>query len=139
MNDSVSFHTQDIEFEVPNPRKTRKWILGIIRNEKRELAGIHYLFCSDNFLLSLNQKFLKHKSYTDILTFDYSKKGVLSADIYISIDRIKENSLKFKKTFEQELRRVMIHGVLHLLGYSDKTTGEKSAMRKREEACLSLY
>jgi rRNA maturation RNase YbeY len=139
MDGSVSFHVQDIEFNVPFPRKTRKWILDIISAEKRRLIAIHYIFCSDSFLLSLNLRFLKHKTFTDILTFDYSEQGLINADIYISVERVRENSLKFHNTFEHELRRVMIHGVLHLLGYSDKTSGEKSTMRKREEACLSLY
>jgi len=111
----------------------------MIKKEKALLTEINYIFCSDEHLLSLNQKFLNHNTLTDIITFNNStQKGVLEADIYISVPRVQENAQKFKVKFQDEMNRVMIHGILHLLGFKDKKTSEKALMRKKEEACLSL-
>ncbi len=136
---SIQFFTEDITYSVIKPRKTASWIKEVIKNEKATLSEINYIFCSDKYLLSLNQQFLNHNTFTDIITFNNSvQKDLLSADIYISIDRVKENADKFKVLFENEIHRVMIHGVLHLLGFKDKKPAEKALMRKKEEACLSL-
>jgi rRNA maturation RNase YbeY len=111
----------------------------VAKTEKKEIGDLTYVFCSDDYLLSLNQQFLKHNTLTDIITFDYSEgKKELSGEIYISIDRVADNAAKFKTDFQDELHRVMIHGVLHLAGYKDKKPAEKALMRKKEEACLSL-
>jgi probable rRNA maturation factor len=100
---------------------------------------INYIFCSDSYLLSLNKGFLKHNTLTDIITFDNSEgTGSMEGEIYISIERVKENATKYDVSFEDELNRVMIHGILHLLGYKDKKPSEKALMRKKEEAYLSL-
>jgi probable rRNA maturation factor len=109
-----------------------------IKKEKKGIGDLTYVFCSDEYLLSLNQKFLNHNTLTDIITFDYSEAKTLSGEIYISIERVAENAEKFKVAFEDELHRVMIHGVLHLAGYKDKRPAEKALMRKKEEASLSL-
>ncbi len=115
------------------------WIKEVIKNEKARLIEINYIFCSDEHLLSLNQKFLDHNTLTDIITFSNStNKGILEADIYISVPRVQENAQNFKVDFQDEMNRVMIHGVLHLLGFKDKKPTEKALMRKKEEACLSL-
>lgn len=107
--------------------------------EKHQLKEINYIFCSDFFLLNLNQDFLNHDTLTDIITFDNSEnKIMLEGEVYISIDRVKENASKFKSEFQDELDRVIIHGVLHLMGYKDKESTDKALMRKKEEACLSL-
>lgn len=136
---AIHFFTEDITYTVIKPRKTASWIKAVIKKEKATLSEINYIFCSDKYLLSLNQQFLKHNTLTDIITFNNSyKKGVLAADIYISVERVKENADKFKVLFENEIHRVMIHGVLHLLGFKDKKPAEKALMRKKEEACLSL-
>jgi len=103
------------------------------------VGDINYIFCSDSYLLKLNQEFLSHQTYTDIITFDYSVGKTISGEIYISLDRIKENANHFNVSPQEELLRVMIHGVLHLSGYRDKKRAEKSIMRKKEEACLSLW
>lgn len=136
---AIHFFTEDITYSIIKPRKTVSWIKAVIKKEKASLSEINYIFCSDKYLLSLNQQFLNHNTLTDIITFNNStQEGVLKADIYISVERVKENADKFKVLFEDEIHRVMIHGVLHLLGFKDKRPAEKALMRKKEEACLSL-
>lgn len=136
---AIHFFTEDITYSIIKPRKTVSWIKAVIKKEKASLSEINYIFCSDKYLLSLNQQFLNHNTLTDIITFNNStQEGVLKADIYISVERVKENADKFKVLFENEIHRVMIHGVLHLLGFKDKRPAEKALMRKKEEACLSL-
>jgi probable rRNA maturation factor len=135
----IHFFTESITFKLPHPRKTTAWIKLVAQKEKRIIKEINYIFCSDEYLLQLNQDFLNHNTLTDIITFDNAEdKKNLEGEIYISIDRVKENALKFETSFEDELHRVMIHGVLHLIGYKDKKPADKTLMRKKEEACLSL-
>ena len=135
---SINFLSEGIEFKVKNQNKLRAWIKKVIETEGKKLSTLVYIFCSDSYLLTINQDFLKHKTLTDIITFDYSLEGRVDGEIYISIERVSENALKFGKTIEDELHRVMIHGVLHILGFKDKSPSQKSIMRKKEEACLSL-
>ena len=136
---SINFLSEGITFKPKNQAKLRSWIKKVIASEGRGLSSLIYIFCQDSYLLAINQNYLKHKSLTDIITFDYSKGGSVDGEIYISIDRVKENATKFEKSFEEELHRVMIHGVLHILGLKDKSLSQKSIMRKKEEACLSLW
>lgn len=112
--------------------------MAIISQEKKQLGKIHFIFCSDKYLLQLNQQFLRHDEYTDIITFDYSQGPILSAEIYISIDRVKENAQQFGVSFDKELQRVMAHGILHLAGYKDKCPEQRAVMRRREDECLRL-
>jgi probable rRNA maturation factor len=136
----VNFFTEDIDFKVPFPRKTATWIQQAITKEKKQLYQLNYVFCSDDYLHQINQQYLNHRSLTDIITFDNSEgSGKLEGDIFISIDRVKENSQIFLVPFDIELRRVIIHGALHLIGYSDKTEQAKAVMRKKEDAYLSLF
>ena len=135
----IRFFYEKVDFKITNPRKTVNWITESARREKRSVSDINYVFCSDNYLLKLNQEFLAHKTLTDIITFDYSEGKNISGEIYISPDRIKENSLKFNSRFQDEILRVMIHGILHLAGYNDKKPKEVATMRKKEEAYLSLW
>jgi rRNA maturation RNase YbeY len=136
----IRFFSEDISFKIDLPRKKTLWIKEVARREKKTIKEINYVFCSDKYLLQLNQGFLNHKTLTDIITFDNSEgKNGLEGEIYISIERVQENAIKFNNEFEDELHRVMIHGVLHLIGYKDKKPSEKALMRKKEEACLSLY
>jgi len=100
---------------------------------------LSYIFCSDKYLLSINQKYLNHNTFTDIVTFDLAESAEIDGEIYISVGRVKENAVKYEVDFEEELRRVIIHGLLHLIGYKDKTASQKVQMRKKEQACLSLY
>jgi probable rRNA maturation factor len=136
---SIHFFSQDIRFKLKNPRKVTFWIKRVVEKESSSIQEINYVFCSDLYLLNLNRGFLKHNTLTDIITFDNSEgRASLEGEIYISIDRVKENAEKYNVPFDEELSRVMIHGVLHLLGYKDKKPSEKALMRKKEEACLSL-
>jgi rRNA maturation RNase YbeY len=137
---TIHFFSEKVKFKLANPRKTRTWIERVAKQEGKELGEINIIFCSDTFLLQLNQSHLNHDTLTDIITFDYteSPKSALSGDIFISIHRVKENAVKFKVPIDSELHRVIIHGVLHLIGYKDKTTSQKSTMRGKEDAYLSL-
>lgn len=136
---SVQFFTEDIDFKFSGPRKTTSWIKEVIESEGASLVLINYIFCSDNHLLKINSDFLAHNTYTDIVTFDNSEaQNQIEADIFISVERVSENAAKYKVGFEDELHRVIIHGVLHLLGYKDKSARQKALMRKKEDTYLSL-
>lgn len=136
---SINFFNQDLPFKLPKPRKTTAWIRKVILLEKKKLVQLNYIFCSDQYLQEINQKYLQHKSLTDIITFDNKEiTGVIEGDVFISIERIKENSFEWGADLQEEIHRVLIHGVLHLVGYSDKTKQDKSRMRKKEDAYLSL-
>ncbi len=127
----LTFHTEDIDFQLDNTEKIQDWISQTIQEEGGTLSFINFIFCSDTYLHRINLEYLKHDTYTDIITFPYSNETIES-DIFISIDRIRENAKTFDVTFQKELHRVMIHGVLHLLGYGDKTEEEQQAMRDKE-------
>lgn len=129
----------EYDFKVEHPRKTSQWIGKSIATEKKKVGDINYVLCSDEYLLRLNQQFLKHDTYTDIISFDYTAGKVIAGEIYISLDRVRENSENYRILFSDELRRVLIHGVLHFCGYSDKKKAHKVVMRKKEEAYLSLW
>ena len=116
----------------------KQWITTIVENNKKEVGEISYIFCSDEQLLEINKEFLNHDYYTDIITFDYSEADVISGDLFISIERIKDNAKTLKTSYQEELHRVIIHGVLHLLGYKDKTEVESENMRKLEDDCLLI-
>ena len=139
----INFHTEDIKFSLKNKTILKEWIISTIEKKKRKAQEINFVFCSDNYLLKMNKEYLKHNTYTDIITFDYSKAEKISGDIFISIDRVNKNASKFSSkgipsetSFEEELHRVIIHGILHLLGYTDKTKAAKEEMTKQEELCL---
>jgi rRNA maturation RNase YbeY len=135
----ISFHNQNIKFSLKDKTILKQWIKSTIEKKKRKTGEINFIFCSDEHLLGINKQYLDHDTYTDIITFDYSKEDVklpISGDIFISIDRVKENAEKFSKTFENELHRVIIHGTLHLLGYADKTKSAKAEMTKEEDKSL---
>jgi probable rRNA maturation factor len=134
----VQFFTEGISFKLPSPRKTKAWIEKVTSIEGSAIDSITYVFCSDSYLADINYLYLKHKSLTDIVTFDYSEDNLISGEVYISIDRVKENAVKFQQTVDNELHRVIIHGILHLLGYKDKSPSQKTAMRKKEDTYLSL-
>ncbi len=135
-----SFHDYDIRSGIKQKRKIAFLVKEILK-KKRADYNINYIFCSDDYLLDINKEYLKHKTLTDIITFDLSEKGtdLLIADIYISIERIEDNALKFEKPFTEELLRVVIHGILHLIGYKDKTTKQKTTMRRMETRWINHY
>ena len=138
----IRFHSQDIEFKLKHPRLISTWLEAVARKERARFESLDYVFCSDEFLLKINREYLQHNTLTDILTFDLTEpagsRRRIEAEIYISIPRVEENSRDFGAPFEQELHRVMVHGVLHLCGYRDKTAQEKALMRGKEDASLSL-
>ncbi len=116
--------------------KVDKWIENTVQNENNRVGEINVIFCSDEHLLTMNIEHLKHDFYTDIITFDYSDKDIVSGDLFISKERVEDNANKFKESFEKEIHRVIIHGVLHLLGYNDKTEKEQKQMREKENFYL---
>ena len=136
---SIRFASQDIDFELPQAEKVKKWIMQVILRREKRVGNISYLFCDDEYLLGVNQRFLNHDTYTDIITFDYVVADIISGDIMISVDRVGENAEKYGVPFEQELHRVVIHGVLHLLGQGDKSDAEATEMRRQEEDALRLW
>ncbi len=136
----IHFFSEDITFKVPHPIKTRRWIKAVIEGEQYVLNQLNYIFCSDEYLLNVNREYLDHDYYTDIITFDNSEEeNTIEGDLFISIDRIKNNAEQMNISFEKELRRVMIHGVLHLTGYDDTSEELKQKIRLKEDECLSLF
>ena len=136
---NIHFFPEGVKFDMKDKRRIRHWIIQAIENEKHRLGVLNFIFTSDDILFELNQQYLGHSTLTDIITFDLSEtKSKLEGDIYISIDRAKENARKFMEPVDREIKRLIIHGVLHLAGHHDKTRAEKQAMRSREEYYLSL-
>ena len=130
----VSFHNADVTFKLAAKAALKKFISSSFEKEAKKKLSISYVFCSDEYLLGVNQNFLRHDYYTDIITFPLSEtEKKVEAEIYISIDRIRDHAAKLKVPFDQELYRVIFHGVLHLIGYKDKTPAQKAEMRKAEE------
>ncbi len=135
---SIRFFSEDVSYTLKEKMLLRVWIYHTITEEGSKLKELNFIFCSDAYLLNINQQYLKHDTYTDIVTFDNSEEEkVISGDIFISIDRIRENALNFKVAGRDELHRVMIHGTLHLLGYPDKGKTAKALMTKKENFYLS--
>ena len=136
----IKFFSEDIDFDLPQQPVLGNWIIEIFQQESgKKLKQVHYVFCSDRFLVDINRKFLHHDTLTDIITFDLSEKtDNVEAEIYISIPRVRENSKNMGIPFQQELHRVMIHGILHLAGYDDQSADEKRIMRIKENECLNL-
>lgn len=134
----IGYFAEDVSFPKFKRRETSGWIKKVIVNEGKSLGDISFIFCSDEYLLDVNKKYLEHDYYTDIITFDYVEQDVISGDIFISVDRVGENAGLFSKTFADELNRILIHGVLHLLGYKDKNDSEKERMTEREDFYLNV-
>ena len=128
----------ETNFILNNEEQLTNWVESCIVSNKFKVGEINYIFCDDVYLHKLNVEFLQHDTYTDIISFDNTMGRLISGDIFISIDRVKENSTVFTSSFEDELHRVMIHGVLHYMGYNDKTIEEKEMMRSKEDQCLFL-
>lgn len=136
---NISLFYQDVLPFDGREEHSLDWISSIVSKHQFELSSLSYIFCDDEQLYKINLEHLNHDTYTDIITFDYSDEAsTLEGDIYISLDRIKDNAIELGKSFDEELHRVLIHGVLHLLGYNDKTVAEKEVMREKENTCLSL-
>ena len=133
----ISFHSEN-GFELKDHSVLKAWITKTIQSEKKNVGEINYIFCDDEYLLKINVDFLDHDTYTDIISFDYTQGDVVSGDIYISTERVAENATTYNTTFQTELKRVMIHGILHYCGYGDKTSDQKNIMRAKEDYYLLL-
>jgi rRNA maturation RNase YbeY len=143
----IKYNIEDIDFSLKQRRRLSAWINTVVLEESHRtdkvnglvLGDINFIFCSDEYLLKINKQFLNHDYYTDIITFDYSSDTLLSGDLFISVERVLENSKIYSTVFQEELRRVMIHGILHLIGYKDSTKEESQKMREAENSALSLF
>lgn len=134
---AISFSFQK-KINLHSRTKLKEWINKTAEQREKKIGNISYIFCSDDELLQINNQYLKHDYYTDVITFDYSEGAVLNGDIFISVDRVRDNAEQVGVSFEEELYRVMIHGVLHLSGVNDKTEQQAKQMRKAEEDSLKL-
>lgn len=138
----VRYFRQDTGFSFKNRRINSAWIKKVITEESKSRdispGDINIIFCSDSFILELNNKYLKHNYFTDIITFDNSEDKIISGELYISIDTVKSNAKDYSVTFENELHRVIIHGILHLLGYDDRTKDQSIVMKEMENKCLNM-
>jgi len=128
----------ETEFKLANETQTSEWISKCIENYDFTEGELNYIFCDDDYLLKLNVEFLEHDTLTDIISFDYTLGKLVSGDIFISVERVRENAISFNQPFESELNRVIMHGVLHYMGFKDKSEEEKKSMRAEEEKCLNL-
>lgn len=133
-----NFHSENISFTLNKKPAIISWLSYSIKNENKIPGEISYIFCSDQYLHELNVKHLNHNTLTDIITFDYCEKNRVNGDLFISIDRVKDNAKSFNSSIENELHRVMIHGILHLCGYKDKTLEDQNVMSAKEDFYLNL-
>ncbi len=136
---SISFHNEGVKPKTPSKRLLKAWIKEFVENHGKKAGELAFVFCSDEKILEVNQNFLKHDYYTDIITFDYCAGEIITGDIYISVERVLENAVLHKVEYEIELLRVLAHGVLHLIGFQDKTENEKLEMTKNEDLCISMF
>ena len=137
----INFFTEDIQYNFKNRRACKRWIIAALEEEKvlnnKKFEELSFIFCSDEYLLDMNKKYLGHDYYTDVITFDNSEDNTFSGDVFISIDRVRENAGTFGQLFIDELHRVIIHGVLHLSGFDDATEQEQKTMRSKEDYYLA--
>ena len=134
----IRYFCEDIRFTYKNKLANNRWLKMVAGSEIRKIGDINVIFCSDNYILDVNMKYLQHDYFTDIITFDYCEGKILSGDLFISVDSVRENSIEFGTDFEEELHRVIVHGVLHLIGYDDHTEEDKKMMRQKENYYLQM-
>jgi len=134
----ISFN-YELEFKLENEDQFSSWISNVILSENKKEGDINYIFCDDEFILEINKKYLNHDYYTDIISFDYSVGNELHGDIFVSIDRVRDNASDFNVTFDEELKRVLIHGILHYCGYKDKSEEEEFLMRRKEDDKIKMF
>ena len=135
---SISFSSESPDFKLNDEPRVKKWITTIVTSQGMAVGTIGYFFCSDSYLINVNRTYLNHDTFTDIITFDYAVGNLISGDIMISVERVRENAALFHTSFEQELLRVIIHGILHLCGINDKGPGERELMEAAENKALEL-
>lgn len=134
----INFFYESVETKI-NESFTVSWLKKVAASESKSIGEISLIFCTDDYLIDINRKFLNHDTYTDIISFDNTLGNELAGDVFISVDRVKENAEVFKVDFAEELRRVMVHGLLHFCGYKDKTDDQKSVMRQKEDEKLKMF
>jgi len=134
----IAFLHHDRSYSWQDEQTLSQWLILIADRENLTIQSLSFVYCSDEYLLEINQQFLAHDYYTDVITFDLSNSDAIEGEVYISLDRIQDNSENLNESFERELCRVMAHGLLHLCGYADKSPDEKEVMRRKEGECLSL-
>ncbi len=134
----ISFN-YEFEFKLQDESLYSNWISRVILSENKKEGDINYVFCDDEYILQINQQYLNHDYYTDIISFDYTVGNELHGDIFISVDRVRENALDYNTSFEEELKRVIIHGVLHYCGYKDKTEEDEQLMRSKEDVKIQMF
>lgn len=134
----IRYFNEDIEFVLKQKLLNNRWLKTVAGSEMRRIGDINIIFCSDNYILDVNMKYLEHDYFTDIITFDYCEKDILSGDLFISIDSVRENASFYGTDFEDELNRVMVHGILHLIGYDDHSENDIAQMRAKENYYLQL-
>jgi len=135
----VIFFNYQTDFQIDNEQTHKEWITRVIHSENKETGEINYIFCNDEELYKINEQYLNHQTLTDVISFDYTEENKISGDIFISIERVKENARVFNVSFEEELLRVMIHGVLHYCGYKDKTKKEQKEIRAKENEKIKMF
>ena len=134
----IRYFQEDIRFELKQKLLNNRWLKMVAGSEMRRLGAVNIIFCSDNYILDVNMKYLQHDYFTDIITFDYCEKDILSGDLFISIDSVRENAQFYGTEFVDELNRVMVHGLLHLIGYDDHTEADIAVMRQKENYYLQM-
>jgi len=135
----ILFYHEDVTPLKLERKKIKSWISSVITKESKKVGSINFIFCSDDYLLQVNRQYLEHDYYTDIITFDYVEGKIISGDIFVSVDRVADNANKFLVSFDEELRRILVHGILHLLGYPDKQPEEKKLMTEKEDQYLAIF
>ena len=139
MNEEIINFYSENNFRLSEERQYEEWLKEVISSEGKKIGEISFIFCDDEYLLEINQKYLDHDTYTDIISFDNSVGNILGGDIFISTERVMENAGNFNVSFDEELKRVMVHGVLHFCGYKDKNSEEKEVMRSKEEEKMKMF
>lgn len=139
MNEEIINFYSENDFELEKVSSYESWVKNVISSEGKKTGEISFIFCDDEYLLEINQKYLDHDTYTDIISFDASVGNILNGDIFISTERVSENADSYEVEFSEELKRVIIHGVLHLCGYKDKTPEEEKIMREKEEEKMKMF
>lgn len=134
----IAYYTEDVKMPTFPKRKMNAWIKSVVNKYKKNVGEIAYIFCSNKKILEVNKQYLQHDYYTDIITFDYCERDVLNGDIFISIETVSSNAERFRVSFEEELRRILIHGILHLCGQDDKTPALRAEMTKKENEALEM-
>ena len=134
----IRYFQEDIRFDLKQKMQNNRWLKMVAGSEMRRIGAVNIIFCSDNYILDVNMKYLQHDYFTDIITFDYCEKDVLSGDLFISIDSVRENARFYGTEFADELNRVMVHGLLHLIGYDDHSEADIAVMRQKENYYLEM-